>query len=575
MRKVIFFLILLLPLCIKAQVYHQYDVISWERNGIQEGIKITTRIPFTNEDQHPTLDIKGYCYNTSSTIGLKLAWGIHNGAFVNATASSSGGFAPEITLAEENSQVVIFLAAKDASLRLNITAFAIESEESANWFSGWALEDNVLSGNSQLTVPYENASDPQTFTVLNWFTNTEVENGIKIKTRIPITAVHMPVIHIEGYDYATASVIDLKIAWSGIGDYAPVQGMTEEEAQRRWIEEGGLRNFTVSSSGGFAPPVYIGIEDEVVVLYLDKWVSRARFRITAFTTGLHEDARFYSDWNVQDVARAESAREVSYHNEFRDDVQVNGVLTARTASVGEAHVGNLTINGDANVNQITAARGQIQDLEVSCPYGGGVTIHSCDGGIEIANGIHPTTYVDFKGVGSNGNHVGDDYQGRVLYSDNSGFEFYTDGVYESHSTAVKPPKMTISTSGVVSIGTGSLYPNAGPYKLFVEGGMRTRKVKVDLVTPWPDYVFEPSYDLRSLGGLEAYIKEFKHLPDVPSADEASKNGVDLGETQAVLLKKIEELTLYVIEQNKRMDAQQKMIEEQQKLLTELKNELKK
>jgi hypothetical protein len=111
--------------------------------------------------------------------------------------------------------------------------------------------------------------------------------------------------------------------------------------------------------------------------------------------------------------------------------------------------------------------------------------------------------------------------------------------------------LRMDKNGSVGIGTSST-GDAG-YKLFVETGIRTRKITVDQAT-WPDYVFRPGYMLLPLSSVAAYIKDNGHLPDMPSADSVAKNGVDLGSNQAVLLKKIEELTLYVIQQQKEIEA---------------------
>jgi hypothetical protein len=119
-------------------------------------------------------------------------------------------------------------------------------------------------------------------------------------------------------------------------------------------------------------------------------------------------------------------------------------------------------------------------------------------------------------------------------------------------------QMRIGANGNVGIGTTSI----ASYKLSVNGNIRTRKVRVDQDT-WADYVFENNYQLRPINELERYIQVEKHLPDVPSAAEVKKEGLDLGDNQAVLLKKIEELTLYVIEQNKKIEALQKMVLQQQ------------
>ncbi|MCW3110035.1 MAG: hypothetical protein JWQ09_4541 [Segetibacter sp.] len=105
-----------------------------------------------------------------------------------------------------------------------------------------------------------------------------------------------------------------------------------------------------------------------------------------------------------------------------------------------------------------------------------------------------------------------------------------------------------------NVGIGTTTP--GIYKLAVNGDAIFKKVQVKTSTPWPDYVFHPAYELRSLSSLETYINENNHLPDVPSAKEVEKGGLDLGSTQALLLKKIEELTLYIIEQDKKIEKLQ-------------------
>lgn len=114
------------------------------------------------------------------------------------------------------------------------------------------------------------------------------------------------------------------------------------------------------------------------------------------------------------------------------------------------------------------------------------------------------------------------------------------------------PRLTIMDNGNMGIGVGN--PQA---KLAVAGGIVATRIKVNQSLTWPDYVFEPGYKLPSLYELEQFIKQNNHLPEVPSAAEVGKNGIDLGDNQAVLLKKIEELTLYVIELKKEIDALKK------------------
>lgn len=106
------------------------------------------------------------------------------------------------------------------------------------------------------------------------------------------------------------------------------------------------------------------------------------------------------------------------------------------------------------------------------------------------------------------------------------------------------------------------------YKLYVKKGIRTEKVKIDHAA-WPDYVFSKEYILPALDEVEKYINDHHHLKDVISADEVQKNGVDVGDNQAALLKKIEELTLYLIQQNKVIQAQTKNSLEQQNRMLDL------
>jgi hypothetical protein len=115
--------------------------------------------------------------------------------------------------------------------------------------------------------------------------------------------------------------------------------------------------------------------------------------------------------------------------------------------------------------------------------------------------------------------------------------------------------------------------------LAVAGTALFTKVTVKAL-PWPDYVFHANYRLRPLSEVEQYIKQYNHLPEVPSATEVEKNGIDVGDNQATLLKKIEELTLYLIEQekqikrlcdeNKKMNLLRKEVEEMKAILKQIK-----
>jgi len=110
-------------------------------------------------------------------------------------------------------------------------------------------------------------------------------------------------------------------------------------------------------------------------------------------------------------------------------------------------------------------------------------------------------------------------------------------------------KMRINANGSVGIGTAPVPPG---YKLAVLGNIIAERVRVQLVQNWPDYVFQEDYDLMTIEELNENIKQNGHLPNIPDAATMTAEGQDLGEMQVKMMEKIEELTLYIIELNKRI-----------------------
>ena len=145
---------------------------------------------------------------------------------------------------------------------------------------------------------------------------------------------------------------------------------------------------------------------------------------------------------------------------------------------------------------------------------------------------------------------GSSLQKTVIYSDgNNGLYFDApikpdgNGLPINFAWRGQSPKVTFLSSGNVDIGT----TNPGSYKLNVAGSIRADAVVCN--TTGADFVFEPTYKLRPLAEVETFIKQNKHLPNIAPAAEMQTNGLSMGEMQAKLLEKVEELSLYVIEQN--------------------------
>ena len=128
-------------------------------------------------------------------------------------------------------------------------------------------------------------------------------------------------------------------------------------------------------------------------------------------------------------------------------------------------------------------------------------------------------------------------------------------------------KMFIESAGNVGIGTTTL---ASGYKLSVDGKVACEEVFVEYSGNWPDYVFSPEYNLLNLNELEDHIKKNNHLPGIPSAEEIEESGFHLAEMQKLVLQKVEELTLYTIEQGKLINDLQNEVNLLKKENTELK-----
>lgn len=159
------------------------------------------------------------------------------------------------------------------------------------------------------------------------------------------------------------------------------------------------------------------------------------------------------------------------------------------------------------------------------------------------------------------------FQGAFIHY-NGNTNIFNIGVHEISGTELANDHNALSikrNNGNVGIGTD----DPGAWKLAVNGKIRAKEIKVE--TNWSDFVFEENYNLPSLREVEEHIAEKGHLRDIPSAKDVKENGIQLGEMDSKLLQKIEELTLYLIEQNKKLESQNEMILELQKEVVSLKD----
>ncbi len=193
------------------------------------------------------------------------------------------------------------------------------------------------------------------------------------------------------------------------------------------------------------------------------------------------------------------------------------------------------------------------------------------------------------GLGNNNTYIGYKAGGETAGSDNvmiGRYAGFSTGPYnhqliisnkETHYPLIWGDFMynQLQFNAVVGIGEQRRFPSESAtvdvsnYKLFVEGGILTEAVRVSLLDTWGDYVFKDEYKLMPLKEVDCYIEENGHLPEMPSAAEIEKDGLELGDMARMQQVKIEELTLYAIQQQKQLEKQEIEIKELKELVKEL------
>ena len=189
--------------------------------------------------------------------------------------------------------------------------------------------------------------------------------------------------------------------------------------------------------------------------------------------------------------------------------------------------------------------------------------------LDIKSSKNRTLSLDFTAAQVNSSYTWQSFktnsveQWRIIGRDNSNSHL-------SFWNSTDKDILTLSQGGNVGIGT----VDTKGFKLGVKGKIAAEEVKVATYSNWADFVFDNNYNLPSLSEVENHIKEKGHLKDIPSAKEVKEDGFFLGEMDAKLLQKIEELTLYTIQQEKKLKKQNSKINKQQKELEELKTLVK-
>jgi hypothetical protein len=244
-------------------------------------------------------------------------------------------------------------------------------------------------------------------------------------------------------------------------------------------------------------------------------------------------------------------------------------LTGNTLSISNGNSVMLPIYTDTDAQSLTL-NGNI----LSISNGNSVTIPT----LNFANGTNTT--ISGNGTVSNPFQINTTITDTSIYANNGVINQATtvnnNRIVDMNNSNIWFNSANSTINGNIYIGDSATYPtNTGDYKLYVEGGILTEKVKVALrsTANWADYVFADNYELMPLKDVEKFINSNKHLPGIKSAKELMEDGLDVAQMQAKHMEKIEELTLYVIEQEKKINEQNLVIQKYNSELELLKKQV--
>jgi hypothetical protein len=162
------------------------------------------------------------------------------------------------------------------------------------------------------------------------------------------------------------------------------------------------------------------------------------------------------------------------------------------------------------------------------------------------------------------------YQVQHTGSTTASSDYLAFQVFNPSGTQISTTALVVNGSGQVGVNTTNI---PASYQFAVNGSILATAVAVQLYTAWPDFVFEGNYSLPSLSDVKEYIEQHHHLMNIPTGKEIEINGLDLGAMQKAQMQKIEELTLYAIDADKRISKEKDLITQQQNLLVRMQAQL--
>ncbi len=289
---------------------------------------------------------------------------------------------------------------------------------------------------------------------------------------------------------------------------------------------------------------------------------------------LYLDGSYYTQTNISITGTTETSSQLQFGNNYNNNRHFKGNIeqvAIWSRAITEAEISQLYNSGNGlpysqwGTPPVALTGGEISPETLTINSGESPETISSVSDASGGNGTYTyqwqlstdgSTFSDISGA------TGTSYTAPVLTQNTWYRRKVTDGASaEAYSNVSVIEVITSGGECLWNENAGYIYRNSkvsintisdpGDYTLAVNGKIRAKEIKVD--TDWADYVFDTDYRLKTLEEIESFIKENKHLPEIPTAQDVEKGGVDLGEMNMLLLKKVEELTLYIINQQKEIN----------------------